>query len=297
MAEIDPDKQTTGDWFGTYQPKTSSMQYSLDEMSTRVVAYDNPRLEQKLDEAIALTNEAAEKEYAYERDRDDRRSARRGAVETDNKIDRTISTIHNVAKATADSPAECDQKACAEKLLDEVFPNGVYPITSKDFEEQRMHVRELLDELNGEYRKDIETLGLEAQVETLESLYETFDEQLGLADHEEVTYDEVQAARSEAREAFHQVVAVVLGNYCDDQEALDDLMEPVLHQQRKIARHVKRRGEIPPVDPESGEPTEPTGPQDGESPRDGGTPVDENESEESETDDSDGDGNNDQPEG
>lgn len=297
MSEIDLDKQKTGDWFGMYQPKTSSIQYSLDEMSTRIVAYDNPRLEAMLDDAIELTSEAAEAEYVYQRDRDDSRSARRGAVETDNKLDRTISTIHRIAKAIADSPAECDEKNCAETLLGEVFPNGVYPITSKKFEEQRMHVRELLDELNGEYREPIETLGLEPQVETLASLYETFDEQLSLADREEVTYDEVQAARAEAREAFYRVVAVVLGDYCDDQEALDDLMEPVLHQQRKIAEYVQRRGEIPPVDPESGEPTEPTGQQDGGSPADGGTPVDENETDETETDDSDGDGDSEQPEG
>lgn len=291
----DPDKETTGDWLGMYVPSISSQQYSLDEMYLKLDKYDDPRLEEKVEEAKQKTDEAAEIKYVWDRTKDDQTSARRGAVETDNKIDRVISTIHNIAKTTAESPAECEEKDVAETLVEEVFPNGVFPITSKDFEAQRMHVQELLEELNGGYREAVEKLGLGSQVEALESLYETFDEQLSIADHEEVTYDEVQAARAEAREAFYRVVAVVLGNYCDDQEALDDLMEPILHQQRKIARHVQRRGEIPPVDPESGEPTEPTGQQDGESPADGGTPVDESETEESETDDSDGD--TEQPEG
>ncbi len=263
----EPEKQTIGDWLEAYQQKTGSRQYVLDRMSERSDDYEDPRLEEMLAVAIRRTKKCAEFEYAWTRTKDSQTSARRGAAETDNAIDRTISTIHQVAKAMADTPGECDEKSCSKKLLAEVFPNGVFPITSKSFEEQRMHVAELIDELNSEYRDEIETLGLESQVETLESLYETFDEQLDLADHEEVTFDEVQAARVEAREAYHRVLAVVLGNYCDDPEALNDLMEPVIHQQKKIARYVRRRGEIPEVDPESGEPSdpsEPTEPQDGE---------------------------------
>ncbi len=241
-----------------YQQKVSSMQYSAQEVKRKLSDYDDQRLEEMVHKAVEQINRAAEFEFSWSTSKNARSDAREGSVETDNKIDRTISSIYQVARAIAETPSDSPKKEYAERLADEVFPNGVYPITSVEFQEQRMHVDELLGKLTGEYAECIDELGLSDELATLQELQETFREQLSRVDHEEVTFDEVQAARVEAREAYHRMVAVIMGNYCDDPECFRDLMEPIDQQQDKIRRYVTRRGEIPEVDPESGEPTEPT---------------------------------------
>lgn len=241
-----------------YQPKVSSMQYSTSEVKRKLSDYDDQRLEEIVQEAVEDIDHAAELEFAWNTSKSARSDARAGSVETDNKIDRTISSIHRVAKAIADAPGESTKKEYAQRLVDEVFPEGVYPITSVEFQEQRMHVDELLEKLTGEYADCIDALGLNDELATLQDLQETFREQLSMVDHEAVTFDQVQAARVEARESFYRMVAVIMGNYCDQPEAFRDLMEPIDQQQEKIERYVTRRGEIPEMDPESGEPSEPT---------------------------------------
>jgi hypothetical protein len=89
-----------------------------------------------------------------------------------------------------------------------------------------------------------------------------------------VSYDEVEAAHTEAQNPFHGLVAQVMADYYEEMETFNRIMEPVWEQTERTRRGYQRRGEAPPVDPESGEPLEPTGEgdnPDGEGQPDGGT--------------------------
>lgn len=89
-------------------------------------------------------------------------------------------------------------------------------------------------------------------------------------------YDEVEKAKVEAQDAFHMVVGHLLCTYGDDRETFQRVMEPINDQSRRTRRQVQRRGTVPPVDPETGEPVEPG--EQGENPtggqNDGGQPTD-----------------------
>lgn len=242
---------------GIYQQDMGSCQYSLDEIKIRLPNYDNPRLADKVDEGLVLIEEAAAKEYAYQTTKDLAQNARRGAAAIDNKIDSLLSSIHDIAESNAELPGDPPAKQTARELLDAVFPTGVYPITSQAFEEQQMLVDQAVDQLMGDLSEHVDELGLGTHVEKLAELNDEFARQLSIADHDPVTFDEVQAARQKAREAYHKVVLIIYADYCDDPEARRDLLEPVAHQQNRIARELQRRGEANPTDPESGEPTSP----------------------------------------
>jgi hypothetical protein len=244
-----------GDRLDYYQFKVSGARYCLKEIDAMLDEIDNPRLQEKVDEAMELNDRAAQREYDWDNRKKRRRRARKGSNETDDKIDRTLSGIYDVVETNAELAVDSESKRLAEELRDELFPKGVFPITSATFERQHMHVEQLLERLTGRFTEHVDVLGLESVVDRLADLNETFDKQLQIVDEDQITFDEVQAARVEAREAFHKVIHVIFGDYVDAPETREKLLGPVERMDERIGRYVKRRGQIPEVDPDSGEPT------------------------------------------
>lgn len=127
-------------------------------------------------------------------------------------------------------------------------------------------------------------------VEHLDNINDEFGEKLAPADNE-VTYDEVESAKSEAEDAFHLLVARVMAEFGDDMEAFNEIAEPIRDQSERTRRHFNHRGTIPEVDPETGEPVDPIEeteeeePQnDGETDTDGETDLDGESETDNETD-------------
>jgi hypothetical protein len=252
----------------------------------------NEEAVQDAEEAIRLQERALTFEYDYDAQKNQDPMVHEGAQELDNRIDKTLSQLLQAAEAFAGLEAETRQQQLAEELIDELMPTGVYPITSKSFGEQHLAVDEMLGRLHSDFSEHVQVLSLDEIVDQLAELNEEFGEKVNRPG-DTVTYDEVQAARAEAQDAFDRLLIKILHDYGDDLETLREILEPVHRQERQMKRSLRRTGEAQEVDPETGEPVEPneqdpseTSPDDG--PADGGAPEGEGDSPDDGTSDGDG---------
>ncbi|MFB6351312.1 MAG: DUF6261 family protein [Bradymonadaceae bacterium] len=218
---------------------------------------------------------------------------REGAKSHDDQIDRALSQLADTAERFAEMEVDTDTSRLAGELSDDLFPNGVYHVTSKSFDDQHIAVDELLNRLTNSYTQHVEALNLSPLVERLRELNEEFGNKLA-PQTDQVDYDEVESATVEAEDAFHLLVARIMADYGDDMETFNRILQPLHEQTERTRRHFNRRGSIPEVDPETGEPVEPDGQTDNNPQNDGG----ENTNTDGETDnqsdtDTENDGNTD----
>jgi hypothetical protein len=252
-----------------YQFPLGALMYCIVRLREVLQALNDSKAVEQCNEVEAKIERARTIQYDYEKQKNQDSMRREGAKELDNEIDQTLSSISNVAEEFA-SVDDGETGRLADELRQDLFPSGVFHITSKSFDEQHLTVDELLERLNGEYDEHVEKLSLRTMVDRLEELNEEFGEVLDPAsDH--IEYDEVEAAKVEAEEAFNLLVARIMADYGEDMETFNRIMEPVREQSEWARRQYRRRGTVPPVDPESGEPIEQDGDQRGTPRNDGGS--------------------------
>jgi hypothetical protein len=253
-----------------YKFSLGAIAYCVVRMKTVLADLGDDKAVQLAEEAKAKQERAQQLQYDWEKQKQEESSRSEGARKKDDEIDKTLSSIAQTAEGLADADVDSKPSRLAQELLDDLFPNGVYHITSKPFDDQHTTVNALLERLEGDYSEHIQALNLGPMVERLESLNEEFRERLDMSNRQ-VAYDEVEAAKKDAEEAFHRLIARVMCAHSDDMETFNRIMEPVAEQTELARRHYQRRGTLPPVDPESGEPiddSENTPENDGGSPDD-----------------------------
>jgi hypothetical protein len=273
-----------GELFAIYQFALGAIAYCLTVMRDILDELGNQEAVELAEMAIRKCERARQLEYDWEQQKQNDPLTRPEAKALDDKIDSTLSRLMQVAEAFADSNRETRESRLAGEMLDDLFPSGVYPITSKPFDEQNYAVDELLERLNGEFSEHVRAVGMESLVEELDDLNEQFSEELNTTG-EAVAYKEVEAARADAEDAFHRLIAKVMYDYGDDMETFNRVMEPVHEQTERTRRSLKRSGRIPTIDPESGEPVD-EAPEDGQP--DGGSPEDSSDDDSTETPSGDG---------
>jgi hypothetical protein len=280
------------DIFDFYRFGLGALAYCVNQIRSRLDQLGFERGVQVADEVKRVLDEALEKKLAWKQQKRDRPIRQQGTQQIDDEIDQTLNNFVKALEAFTHMPDDSDQCQCADEIIDEMFPEGVYPITSETFNTQHALVDKIVAQLRDRYADELDDLSLTEMVDKLDRLNTEF-ERLLEPEGPGVTYDEVQSAHTEAEDAFHRLVAVVVGEYADDMETLNQVMYPVIEQTERTRRHLKRTGTVPEVDPESGEPVDPDdqAPTDGGSP-DGDSPTDE-EAPEDEVDSS-GDGGSDQ---
>ncbi len=273
-----------GELFAIYQFALGAIAYCLTVMRDILDELGNQEAVELAEMAIRKCERARQLEYDWEQQKQNDPLTRPEAKALDDKIDSTLSRLMQVAEAFADSNRETRESRLAGEMLDDLFPSGVYPITSKPFDEQNYAVDELLERLNGEFSEHVRAVGMESLVEELDDLNEQFSEELNTTG-EAVAYKEVEAARADAEDAFHRLIAKVMYDYGDDMETFNRVMEPVHEQTERTRRSLKRSGRIPTIDPESGEPVD-EAPEDGQP--DGGSPEDSSDDDSTESPSGDG---------
>lgn len=238
-----------------YQFSLGSIAYCIGEMRTTLEELGNEEALARAEKAKKACDRARQLQYDWDQQKKKAPLEREGAERLDNEIDNLLSGLLQTVEPFAEFEVETDKQRRARELLDQLFPEGVYPITSKQFEDQHVAVNELLDRLDDSFSKHVETLGIGDLVDRLRELNDEFGETLsGEADG--VDYSEVEASFTAAQDAFHGLLVQVLADYTDDMATLNRVMEPVLEQRKRTARHMKRRGTKPEVDPETGEPVD-----------------------------------------
>lgn len=252
-----------------YQFPLAALMYCIVRIRQVLQSLNDSKAVEECHEVEAKIERARTIQYDYEKQKDQDSMRRQGAKRIDNEIDQTLSSIANVVEEFA-SVGSGESSRLADEVRQDLFPSGVFHITSKSFDEQHLTVDELLGRLNGEYAEHVEKLNLRTMVDRLEDLNEEFGEVLEpAADH--IEYDEVEAAKVEAEEAFNLLVARIMADYGEDMETFNRIMEPVREQSEWARRQYRRRGTIPPVDPETGEPVDQEGDQRGTPRNDGGS--------------------------
>ena len=259
------ESERLADYLDLYQFSLGSLAYCVERMRATLREWDN-------EEAVALADEADRKnraarrlQYDWELRKNTDPLERDGAAELDNRIDKMLSRILSTIENFAALGDGSEKGRLADELLEDLFPSGVYPITSKPFTDQHATINMLLGRLEDSYARHVDVLGLDPFVRRLAELNREFRTRLRPT-RELLTYDEVESAFLEAQNAFHRLVVKVMGDYCRDFDKVQTVLEPVDQQTERTRRHLKRRGTIPEVDPESGEPVDEEG--DSESPDD-----------------------------
>jgi hypothetical protein len=224
-----------------YDFDIESIRRALTEVDEKLAIVSNDRLQELVDEAMELSDRAADFEFEWDSTKNVTPEERKRATETDDEIDTTLSSIHDILQTRAEL-GDTKQGEMAREMLGELFPKGVYPITSANFARQEMHVESLLERMDGPFSEHVEVLQLEDFVDRLARLNEEFDQQIAVGDDDQVTFDEVREARVEARDAFHRVVFAIYGDYCKDPETRQELFAPIRAENERIGRRIARRG-------------------------------------------------------
>lgn len=224
-------------------------------------------------QAVEIARRAREKQkkanalqYDWEQQKKEDPITNEEAQQLDDRIDATLTSLKTGAEVFTTIEQQTEQKQLAEEFLDGLFADGVYPITSQRFTVQHSMVDHLVSRLDGEFSEHVDRLNLRALVDQLARLNDEFGEALRF-DIEQVEYAEVEAAYDEAEEAFHKLLIQVMCDYKDDLETFDEVIAPFKEQEERTRRMLKRRANLPEIDPETGEPideTEPTSGEEGE---------------------------------
>jgi hypothetical protein len=256
-----------------YKFSLGSLRFCVNEMEPELRELGNDEALNRVDKSREAIDEARSKEYIWNQQKQQDKLSRKEATRIDDELDTTLSAMYQTLEGFAKLEGTSDKGAMAAEIVDTLFPSGVFPITSQSFEDQHGSVLEVTERLRSEFADESQKLGIGDYVDKLEELNEEFGRELSERDRE-ISYDEVEAAYTEAQNQFHGLVAQVMADYYEDMETFNRIMEPVWEQTERTRRGYQRSGEAPPVDPESGEPLEPTGEGDnpeGDGQPDGGT--------------------------
>src|SRR5690554_2140921 len=117
---------------------------------------------------------------------------RQGIMEIDAQVDRAVSTIYDMAKVYLDFDPSTPAFQMADELVDAVFPEGVWPITSVRFEEQHNKVNQLIARLRGAFARHVAQLNLGLLLDRLETLNADYNAQLSALNSVTIPYNDVQ---------------------------------------------------------------------------------------------------------
>ncbi len=227
--------------------------YALEQVRQVALARGAPVLVARINRAVADDRETLEL---------DRRWAERIAtasyepevIELDLYVDQVLIGIRDVAKAYCKGMQPGSHKhRVAERLLTEVFPNGLEAIISLPYIEQVAMVEVILARLQGELAAVVTDLMLTHVVDRLAVLTARY-RQLVRADPRECNFAAVRAARERGQNNLLEIIALIVGTYHDHSDpdhivARRTLLAPILEQDRIIRAHLRLRGGVDDLDP------------------------------------------------
>ncbi len=170
----------------------------------------------------------------------------------DQIVDQTLITVDT----TLGFHATVEQDQTALELRSTLFPAGVNYHTRQPHIEQCTANARVLDILEGqEYAQWVQANGLGRLSKSLRKAHDDFEAALqSRDDFNQVTWDQVKAARARGQELYLKTVVQMLAAFPEDQAATDKLMTPIWQEEERVRDFRRqRKGALPEVDPESGE--------------------------------------------
>lgn len=193
----------------------------------------------------------------------------------DNKVDRLLTTIRDVAQAQLDlaTPAN-GLEGKVEGFLKTVYPLGVAHVTALPSVEELAQVDRIVKLTHGpqaELAAAVAELGLTAYVQRLADLAEEYRSALAVRSVKDLTFDTVKAARERGQELLLETVALIIahtrGGTPAAVAARASLLAPVVAQNDAVREYIRQRRRVEDVNPQTGEvepePAPPTDPDPG----------------------------------
>ncbi|HAA55316.1 MAG TPA: hypothetical protein DCE42_11205 [Myxococcales bacterium] len=154
----------------------------------------------------------------------------------------------------------------AAEITTDFFPEGPGAITQLEYEEEISTVDEMIEALNTpKYQEHVQKLHLTPLLDNTKKRSEALHQALQKNNGPEITFGDVKAARAKGQQLLEQMIAIIIGTYYNNEshtKPRQQLLEPVMKQQARIADLMKRHRPVNDVNPETGEDeTEDTPPQ------------------------------------
>ena len=219
-------------------------------------------LEERLDQALQLSEHTLALELKWSSARATATRTRGQAARIDNQIDVQISALESGIKSQMVGDDDEPEVEMARELHRTFFAEGVAAITQQAFEVQEGLMDAMLAMLDARFAKHVEALGLGRGVERLRRLTGEFKAELDRDRKPGVTFDQVRAARHQLHEATCRVLIGVLYHLDAGHLGAGDasaaavrarILEPLLDQQERVAQAYSRHRAPTDVNPDTGE--------------------------------------------
>ncbi|NUN15047.1 MAG: hypothetical protein HUU55_15565 [Myxococcales bacterium] len=213
-------------------------------------------LVQELESAIAADSKCLDLERAW-RAQLGAGTARGSSTEVDARVDRLISAIVSQLQHMERSLDKSNpKKKRAADFRTNWFPGGAGALTSLPLEEELEEVHGLLVAFeDSEIQEDIVTLGIFPYVDELRDLAPSYRAEVETLPKQAVVFATVMEARRAGQRRLAKLVAYILGTMDEamTDEAQDELLAPILDQDRRLADAARLGHKVPDVDPDTGQ--------------------------------------------
>ena len=234
--------------------------YALRKVRATALALSLTDLVAHIDAAIAHDRTTLTLEARW---RGRRVYGRRHAPETtdiDNRLDQLLTGVRNTLMTFIQALSQGDpRREAAERFVDGVFPQGVYPITSLPFIDQLAAIEDLLDRIAADFSAEVALLSISHLIALIAEVTDEYREALDQGPSR-LDYATVKAAQDRGQDFLLAIVAMALGAFyrIDDpahNDAREALLAPIMDQQEAIREYLRARRPVEDVDPDGdGEP-------------------------------------------
>lgn len=174
--------------------------------------------------------------------------------ELNSEHDSLIAAIENVLSGMAQGLAGTAKGEAAARVHAAMFPDGVVPLTHREFVVQREVTDTWLKRLRTEFSKDVEVATIGPMVDRLEAVNNEFGQLMDAhTPAQSMNYEDLQVADAKGQELMLAVVAKILGKYDRDEVMRDQLLAPVLQQHNEVSKKRRQRRRPTDVNPTTGE--------------------------------------------
>lgn len=247
-------------YFSLRQLPTGRLVFSLKSMEKEARKHGLSKLVESIENAIRHGQETLDQEAAWEVVRTKRNTRRGDAMLIDNRLDRKLVGMEAVVRGHTAGSEDSPRTLAAKRLHQELFPTGVGFFTRQSFEIQLERTARLLNKCRTTLAGDVEILGLDDHLNSIEDLNQQLRTELEKGPPEQVTWDQVRASRTEGHELLLGIVAQILGCYWQRTPEITAIREELLaeynRQSQIVAESRRRKRPVLDVNPDTGEEVE-----------------------------------------
>ena len=238
-----------------YQPGVGAATYATKRIKANLLEVDEPSetLYNRAQSTLRLLEIASARRYDWDNKKRLEPLRRQGASNASHRVTAALRSLMGNLQSYEEFEADTDYHRHATGILENLMPQGLVPFTQSRFEEKHNKVKELLRRLKGPYDDAVGHLNLGVFVDRLEAVNREFGTHLSDQNASGVTYDEVQAAESEATEAYFELLLLAWAEYIDDPRTRNTVLQPAEEQNRRIGNYYRQRSRAPEIDPETGD--------------------------------------------